>query len=93
MEPKIEVRTDTRDTLGQTRTVFIAECEGIRYEFDPLAQAVKDNGEVKAAALEHAKTGVTRAKAGALLKWFSRKAENLPPEEVTALWDSVWKFR
>ena len=93
MEPKIEVKTDIRDTLGQVHTVFIAECEGIKYEFDPLAQAVKDNAEVASAALKYAKTGAYRAKLGALIRWFSRKAENLEPDEITALWDSVWKSR
>jgi len=100
MEPKIEVGTEARETHGK-HTVYIAECEGVLYEFDPLLRAMKDcdvntiteenRRDVAKKHLDYAKTGIARARTGVLLRWLMQKAESLPPDEFTALWDSVWK--
>ena len=41
MKPEIEIRMEERETLGQKSRVYIAECEGLLYEFNPLQAAVE----------------------------------------------------
>ena len=101
MEPKIEVRMEEREAHGK-HAVYIAECDGVLYEFDPLQRAMKDCGvstitdenrrDVAKKHLDYAKTGITRARTSVLLRWLMQKAGSLSPNEFTALEDSVWRY-
>jgi hypothetical protein len=71
--------------------VFVAECESVLYEFDPLERALKDcgfsewteenNRQIAARRLEHQKTGSTRARTGARFRWAK---QTMQPEEFSA---------
>jgi len=101
MLPKIVVGMEEREAHGK-HTVYVAECDGTLYEFDPLLRAMKDcdtnaitdenRRDIAKKHLEHEKTGAARARNGALLRWLMQKAENLPLDELTALGDSVLKY-
>jgi hypothetical protein len=97
---KVTVKSERRNDSGIDRLVFIADCGGAGYEFDPLAAALKDTGIgtiggenlklVQEKCLELSKTGIQRAESGARLRYFVSQAETATPEEVNALWDSIW---
>ena len=100
MELKIEVKMEESEAHGK-HNVYIAECEGVLYEFDPLQRAMNDCGisaiteenrrDVAKKHLDYAKVGITRARTGAFLRWLVQKAESLAPDEFTAFWESAWE--
>jgi hypothetical protein len=97
---EVRVKSENRNTNGINHLVFVAECGGVSYNFDPLTAALKaagigkiDNENqkfVQEKCLELSKTGIQRAESGARLRYFMKQAENAMPEEVNALWNSIW---
>jgi hypothetical protein len=97
---KVTVKSESRNSNGIEHLVFIAECDDVRYEFDPMATALKEagigkiDGEnrkiVQKKCLELSKSGIQRAESGARLHCFIKQSENAAPEDVNALWDSIW---
>jgi hypothetical protein len=96
---------ELRNSLGREHFVYTAEDEGEKYEFDPLAQALKDCGEaeltesndktVSSKELQYAKTAWTRVEAGVRLTHVRNLAAepDLTDEELRAIWNEVWTNR
>jgi hypothetical protein len=103
MELRIKVSIENCGAYGENHKLYVGNCEGVRYEFDPLKAALKDcgiqeisgetNRMVAKKHLEYIKTAVIRARSGALLRYISSKSRDLTDDEFTALWSSTWEAR